>query len=827
MYVSSAPLKSLLTVAVSILVVGVATPLPTFAQDTEDVEQAEDVLDEGDPFADEDDLFARPEDEAEGEEQGPRRFAIPDDVETIQVTGQKSDASQQGQSIAITSFNQEALDQLGVSNVQSLQQNVPSLHIGQTGTQGIITLRGVGIENLTISGEPGVLFVQDGVPLGSAVAALSAFYDVRALDVLRGPQGTQGGKHSSGGWISVKSFPPTPDFEAFGDYQIGSYDQHIFRGVLNAPIFDEKLMFRGTVRFEDRDGYQRAIGTKFAGGFPTPNTAFNKSDYWGDEHALAARVQFLSQVTDRLQLHLIGQHIFSENNGPAIHLLSDPGTFADLGCAVNLNCVPNQGPARPLSSRDPRVTTRDNPGALDIQQWFATAKAIYAGTSPFLGDVEARAQFGFNRTSTKVIFDFDNTNANASVIDTDNLTDQYTVELVMKSVEQRPFEWLLGAMWWQESKFQDGFIDLTGRNNGGDAANLTDLEADSIAGFLELRYYLIEEFHVLLGARYAEDSKAILAQPFDIDINNLRQPESINLLKGQWTALTPKALVHWQWSDSSNVSFNVTRGFKAGGFPLGAGCVPAADGGSSCDPYDAERVWQYEFTSKNEFFDERLRLNLTLFWTDYDPYQVCFVAGIAFRCFDGGTATVRGFEVEWTAYPIPELTISGNFNLLDARIDNFRIPDPTLPSFFPGVVDENGRPVPDPLSGFPQDLSGNVLPKSPKYNLTINVSYDIQLMDFGLPEWGTLTPRVGYNYQSRTFYRVWNDKQASQGAFSRVDMRLTWRSPSNRWQIEGFVDNVTDVDVINSIFLSANADGSITAQYRPPRQAGLRIKFNY
>ena len=51
---------------------------------------------------------------------------VPDDVETIEIVGQKSDASQQGQSIAITSFNQEALDQLGVTNVQSLQQNVPS-----------------------------------------------------------------------------------------------------------------------------------------------------------------------------------------------------------------------------------------------------------------------------------------------------------------------------------------------------------------------------------------------------------------------------------------------------------------------------------------------------------------------------------------------------------------------------------------------------------------------------------------------------------------------------------------------------------------------------
>lgn len=822
MHVSSTPLKSLLLAFLCLAIVSIVTPLPSFAQASGEQESQTEA--EAAAQAD-DELFSDLDEgeDAEDEGEGPQ-FEIDSDVETIQIQGQKSDADEQGQSLAITSFNQEALDQLGVTNVASLQQNVPSLHIGQTGTQGIITLRGVGIENLTISGEPGVLFVQDGVPLGDATAALSAFYDVRGLNVLRGPQGTQGGKHASGGWISITSAPPEPDFSAFGDYQIGSFDQHVFRNVLNIPILDEKLMFRFTSRFEDSDGYQRALGTKFAGGFPAQNTQFKKSDYWGDQHVYMLRGQFLSQVTDRLELHLIGMHNNSENNGPAIHLLSDPGTFADLGCAVNIACVNNVGPSSPLVSLDPRATTRDLPGELTIEQYFATARAKYEITSDTMGDMEATAQFGYNRTATSIEFDFDNTNAAASVINSDNVNDQYTVEFKLKSVEQRPWDWSLGFFWWQETKFSDQFIDLTGRNNGGDAANVTRLETDSIAGFFELSYFFTDEFRILAGARYAEDSKVVLAKQFDIRLNGSRDLQPINNLKGQWSALTPKVDAQWQWSDSSHVSMSVTRGFKAGGFPLGSGCAPLADGSTTCDPYDAERVWQYQFLSKNSFFDERLELNLTLFLTDYDPYQVCFVAGISFRCFDGGSATVRGVELEWRAFPVPELSITGNFNLLDARIDNFRIPDPTLSTFIPGT---GPPPEPDPLAGFPQDLSGNSLPKSPKYNFTVNVQYDILLQSLGLPDWGTVSPRIQYNYQSRVYYRVWNDKTSSQDAFSKVDLKLLWRSPSNRWSIEGFVNNVTDVDVINSIFLSANADGSITGQYQLPRHAGVRFKFEY
>ncbi|MEE2665236.1 MAG: TonB-dependent receptor [Myxococcota bacterium] len=852
MYLFSTPLKSLLLVVFSLSIVAVITPLSSIAQDAaerapqstehpadepapqstehpadepapQSTEHPADEPADDDLFAEDpdDDLFAKPErgEPGEGEEKEPR-FAVPDDVETIQITGQKSDASQQGQAIAITSFNQEALDQLGVSNVSTLQQNVPSLHIGQTGTQGIITLRGVGIENLTISGEPGVLFVQDGVPIGSPTAALAAFYDVSALDVLRGPQGTQGGKHVSGGWISVNSAKPSPDFAAFGDYQIGTYSQDIFRGVLNTPIFDEKLMFRFTMRFEDREGYQRAIGTKFDGGFPRPNVPFHKSNWWGDEHSLSVRAQLLSEVTDRLEIHLIGMHSSSENNGPAIHLLSAPGTFADLGCLVNIGCVNNQGPAGPLTSADPRATTRDHPGALAIVQEFATAKATYEISSEQLGELEASFQYGFNRTATDVIFDFDETNAAASVIDLENRTDQHTIEVKLQTVEQRPWEWVVGAFWWQETRFADQLVDVSGQGFAGDARNINDLETDSIAGFGELSYWVSDAFRILFGVRYAEDNKDVTSEPFRFVLSGT-SPEGITRLTGQWTGFTPKILMQWRWSDSNSVSVNATRGFKAGGFPLGTRCAVDAAGNSPCDPYNAEGVWQYELTSKNDFFDERLRLNLTLFWTDYDPYQVCFVAGVSFRCFDTGTATVRGFELEWTAIPIPELMISGNFNLLDARVDNFRIVDPTISLFDPATGVRN------PLAGFPQDLSGNTLPKSPKYNLTLNAQYDIHVSTLGLPEWGTLTPRIQYNFQSRTYYRIHNEDVSSQGRFSKIDVRLTWRSNSNRWQVEGFVNNVTDVDTINSIFLSANFDGSITAQYQLPRTAGVRFKFSY
>ena len=96
MYVYSTQLKSLLLV---VLCLSVIAPMPSFGQDTNDEAAAEDDLieetvDDDDLFGgDEDDfdLFGGPEEEDTGletdEEAGPR-FRVPDDVETIQITGQ-------------------------------------------------------------------------------------------------------------------------------------------------------------------------------------------------------------------------------------------------------------------------------------------------------------------------------------------------------------------------------------------------------------------------------------------------------------------------------------------------------------------------------------------------------------------------------------------------------------------------------------------------------------------------------------------------------------------------------------------------------------------
>ena len=60
----------------------------------------------------------------------------------------------------------------------------------------------------------------------------------------------------------------------------------------------------------------------------------------------------------------------------------------------------------------------------------------------------------------------------------------------------------------------------------------------------------------------------------------------------------------------------------------------------------AQNSMRYGWTRKE--VDDRLQLNVALFWTDYSPFQICFNYASEFRCFSDGSATVRRNRIHQT-----------------------------------------------------------------------------------------------------------------------------------------------------------------------------------
>jgi len=161
-------------------------------------------------------------------------------VETVIVTAEKRSENSQRVPVALTALDGSTLNQQGIIGFADLAQRVPDLRFGNgvTGGENVITMRGVGSQNTTPGGDSPVSYSVDGVTLQRTTVMDPEFYDIGDVEVLEGPQGTLEGRNSVGGAIHVNSNHPTDDLEGAVDAEIGNYASQIFRGYVNAPLYD-------------------------------------------------------------------------------------------------------------------------------------------------------------------------------------------------------------------------------------------------------------------------------------------------------------------------------------------------------------------------------------------------------------------------------------------------------------------------------------------------------------------------------------------------------------------------------------------------------------
>ncbi len=110
-------------------------------------------------------------------------------IEEIVVTAERREVSLQETPISISAFTTEDLRRAGIQTSQQLADFTPGMVI-QRDVIGKVVIRGIGTENLTIAGDPGVAINLDEVYIARASGAIFDLYDMERIEVLRGPQGT-------------------------------------------------------------------------------------------------------------------------------------------------------------------------------------------------------------------------------------------------------------------------------------------------------------------------------------------------------------------------------------------------------------------------------------------------------------------------------------------------------------------------------------------------------------------------------------------------------------------------------------------------------------
>jgi outer membrane receptor protein involved in Fe transport len=222
---------------------------------------------------------------------------------------------------ALTAYNGEFLDKLGVQDFEELSAFVPGLLVqNQSPNNPGFVIRGLTSDSTGASDEPRVSIYQDGVSISRAPGAFVELFDVERVEVAKGPQSTLYGRGALIGAINVIQNKADLDgFDAEGRAGIGNYDYRMVELMLNAPVGDTAA-FRFATRLKSRDGYvENLLGGR---------------DYNGvDTQAFRALAAF--EPSDALRVDLIANYQQDNPSGVSFRSIyydpQDPNTGAVLG----------------------------------------------------------------------------------------------------------------------------------------------------------------------------------------------------------------------------------------------------------------------------------------------------------------------------------------------------------------------------------------------------------------------------------------------------------------------------------------------------------------
>ena len=203
-------------------------------------------------------------------------------LEEVVVTAQRREENVLDVPLAVSVFDSSAMEELGISSLQDLEQLVPSVTFG---FDNPATIRGVGQQAWRdSSAEVGVALYQNGLFYNETYGLLeSSLFDLERVEVLRGPQGTLYGRNAMGGAVNFISKKPQQEMGGELLAELTGFSGVRLNAAVTGPLNDQ-TSYRLTVGYTKRDGTAENVGSAPDAGrldnyFVSPQMRF-QTDAW-------------------------------------------------------------------------------------------------------------------------------------------------------------------------------------------------------------------------------------------------------------------------------------------------------------------------------------------------------------------------------------------------------------------------------------------------------------------------------------------------------------------------------------------------------------------
>jgi iron complex outermembrane receptor protein len=692
-------------------------------------------------------------------------------VSEVIVTAQRVQENIQQVPIAVTAFSGAALERQSIESLQDVALRTPGFSAGAVDPiQSNLAIRGIGSAfgiSQNAGGDASVVVFVDGVYAGRGGTPDIDALNLERIEVLRGPQGTLFGKNTVGGLIQYISRKPSDDTSLRVEGGIGNYDRRTLNARGNIPLTDKiYLAIGGSLKMHD--------------GYEFNQTTGHDVD---DEDLKTGTVALRFLPSADLDIVLAADFTDQDQRGNPRDNICDTTFQGGIHC-VGVN-------------PDPRIMNAWTDGYL--RRWLQTYRGEVNYTTPYgvLTSITAYRAVTLN-FRTPFFSNPINPPAQIESTETDHEKDKQfsqEVRLSFDAMDSR-LKGQVGVYYLHEDndRTEDLQQDFPAPAQTGVATYPQAVKGTSWAIFGQASYTFTDALTATVGLRQTWEKKEGHFIGQKVSGPGLPPPLAANYdVRGskKWNALTPRFALDLQATPDIMFYASATRGFKSGGFQGIAGSGP-----SQATPYDPEFAWSYEGGAKTQWLENRLRVNLAVFQTNYKDLQVsqlvplcCVVVGNA------ATARINGYELEFVLAPIEGLQIDGSYARLNTKFTSF-------------------------ANGATANFTGNDLPRSPKDKIHLGAQYS-----FLVEGWETLG-RVDYTNQSRMYFEASNIPAQKQEGYINVDARVSVTSPDKKWQLAVWGKNLTD-ELVATYVTAFAPYRQVLVPYAPPKTYGVTLIWNY
>ncbi|MEM9758432.1 MAG: TonB-dependent receptor [Pseudomonadota bacterium] len=682
-------------------------------------------------------------------ESGPS--SAPAALEEVYVYGTKQNLTLQKTDVSVELYTAERMEDEVVFTIDDILQRTPNVAVDNVGLS--YSIRGVSTDGIGGAGTGSTTQIYlDGVPLsGVALNGLQSLWDLAQVEVLRGPQSTIQGRNAVAG--AILAYSQDPSYEWSGKARLHGATQDVVNAsfAVGGPIIDDQVAFR--IAYDEQS---------FQGDIQEISTGFDQQYY--DVYTARAKLLIEPEAIPDLRVELTGEIADTES--------------ADFNFAIAP--VPFDDPA--FADFDPfgGIThTRINFSDIETDKFIADINYSFDEHWTLIGLATWEETFQGRRLTIGLPEAID-----LPLSPSESTTETVSYELRAAFNYERISGWF-GAYYFEAESEGEGTTLITLAGVGLPVEPIDSVLAITTSSpsrttneaiFADVTIDLNDRWALNLGARY--DQESVGDNPTSGTVT--ADPESCILfgavpcavfaagfapnepaLPNDFEAFLPRAGLTYQFDDERSISFNVARGYRAGGV---RSFLDPQTGMNVINEFDPEFVTNYELAFRSRWLDNRMTVNANLFYTEWEDQQVvvpsAFLDSRLALVENAGESEVYGMELSVSYQASEDLNVYATLGLLETEFLDFPFAE-----------------VPGPF----ENIAGNSFNNAPNTTFSAGLSYDHP---------SGLYTNWNVSYRGEQYSEIANLSVNEVESATLVNARLGYRR--DKWNIYAFANNLFD-----------------------------------